>query len=602
MSQSLRLPGPLRAALRPLRGMPRCRLTGEPQRIAQEGAWAVPLKLRAQEATEFIPLESSWFLLVDFEYPLGQVRLYPASKSGITRTFPHQDLNRPQKDAKWRTGKLCLDSPVGRLGAVAAGPEPIGNPDGRVSWHMRRALAWLDAASAGKLLKDGDPFELPACPSAKAPGRVAHDESLGEFACWQNCDVDVGLVALVANHPQGSRAMWAASFRTFKGAVIRESWSGSTFASTGLGLWWRWPEPIVVPPWQMPVTWRGLGVAAQRQGLDYFGTMRRLLSRARRHDSQLLLIGFPIPKVYGQDSVEMHWQALTLPDTSIEAKPPRGFRKNNTGRSARLKRRLNSKKPVPYVSTKNWHPDRLQARGRYPASLRESRVAIIGVGALGSAVADLLARGGVKKLLFVDHDTLVAGNLVRHQLTFDDVGHKKVSAVAKRCRSVSPNCEVRVHDKRLPNRRDRLEDLLDEYEVVIDCTASDEVIHALSNGWWSIPRLFVSASVGYRARRVFLFVHHGNCFPKDSFAQQMEPLLREERREWAKDGELLEGAGCWSPLFPAQLDNIWLAAVSTAKAVKNGCESRPADRSLMVYEVADDGGFTGIRRLEEHEI
>ena len=83
------------------------------------------------------------------------------------------------------------------------------------------------------------------------------------------------------------------------------------------------------------------------------------------------------------------------------------------------------------------------------APISSMAVAILGVGALGSQVAALLARGGVRRFLLVDHDILTAGNRVRHELDLADVGRFKTSALADRLQRINPSCEVREQRQRL---------------------------------------------------------------------------------------------------------------------------------------------------------
>ena len=69
-------------------------------------------------------------------------------------------------------------------------------------------------------------------------------------------------------------------------------------------------------------------------------------------------------------------------------------------------------------------------------------VTIVGVGTLGSQVADLLAKAGVGRFTLIDADIVTHGNRVRNQLDLTDVGRAKVHAVAERLLSVNPWCTV----------------------------------------------------------------------------------------------------------------------------------------------------------------
>lgn len=62
--------------------------------------------------------------------------------------------------------------------------------------------------------------------------------------------------------------------------------------------------------------------------------------------------------------------------------------------------------------------------------LQNCRVAVVGVGAVGSRVADELARCGVGELVLIDGDTLDTYNIVRHVLGAGYVGRNKAEALA----------------------------------------------------------------------------------------------------------------------------------------------------------------------------
>jgi hypothetical protein len=70
--------------------------------------------------------------------------------------------------------------------------------------------------------------------------------------------------------------------------------------------------------------------------------------------------------------------------------------------------------------------------------LAPKKVGIVGVGALGSPVAALLARAGVGSFVLGDYDIFAAGNRVRHELDLADVGQGKVQALASRLHPINP--------------------------------------------------------------------------------------------------------------------------------------------------------------------
>lgn len=81
--------------------------------------------------------------------------------------------------------------------------------------------------------------------------------------------------------------------------------------------------------------------------------------------------------------------------------------------------------------------------------LAQRKVGIVGVGALGSQAADLLARAGVSDFLLVDADVLTPGNRIRHELDLADIGQAKTQAMAERIRRVNPWAVVATSESRI---------------------------------------------------------------------------------------------------------------------------------------------------------
>lgn len=80
--------------------------------------------------------------------------------------------------------------------------------------------------------------------------------------------------------------------------------------------------------------------------------------------------------------------------------------------------------------------------GEY-SKIRESTVAVIGVGGTGSMAADLFTRIGVKKLILVDRDYVSISNLHRQVLYDDlDVGEPKVECARRKLEKINPDVEV----------------------------------------------------------------------------------------------------------------------------------------------------------------
>jgi molybdopterin/thiamine biosynthesis adenylyltransferase len=244
--------------------------------------------------------------------------------------------------------------------------------------------------------------------------------------------------------------------------------------------------------------------------------------------------------------------------------------------------------------TDNWSGDRLQARGRLPRAVRDCNIAVIGAGALGSVISELLVRAGVNNIALLDDQVLESGNVNRHVATLLDVGMLKVHVIARRLREISPAARVVEFKGKLPSDAKDIQALLDGYDIIIDCTSSDVVLSALERAWWTIPRTFASFSLGFEGKRLFTYCVSGNRFSQVDFSRCVRPWLEHESTTWAANDEVFEGAGCWSPLFPARYDDVVLAAAVCVKELETAVARRPTESRFRVFaQSTSDDGFQG---------
>jgi molybdopterin-synthase adenylyltransferase len=116
------------------------------------------------------------------------------------------------------------------------------------------------------------------------------------------------------------------------------------------------------------------------------------------------------------------------------------------------------------------------------ARLREARVAIVGCGALGSAMASLLVRAGVGKLRIVDRDFVEASNLQR-QVLFDEADAKSVlpKAIAAEKHLRGANSDVAVEGVVADLTPENAEELLVGQSVILDGTDNFETRYLMND-------------------------------------------------------------------------------------------------------------------------
>lgn len=143
--------------------------------------------------------------------------------------------------------------------------------------------------------------------------------------------------------------------------------------------------------------------------------------------------------------------------------------------------------------------------------LAELKVGIIGLGSMGSKIALSLARSKVQKFVLVDDDFLKLENLVRHELTWAEVGLHKVEAIQNALNLTMPNIEVQTFSHRIAGQESPINSAkvlqsLSQCDLLIDATANPEVflhIAAIANAY-KIPmcwgEVFAGGYGGFIAR------------------------------------------------------------------------------------------------------
>ena len=82
------------------------------------------------------------------------------------------------------------------------------------------------------------------------------------------------------------------------------------------------------------------------------------------------------------------------------------------------------------------------------ARVQASSVMVLGLGGVGSSCAEALARGGVGRLILVDHDIVQPSNINRQALAFTStVGRKKTEVMRAMVADINPDAQVEIVDK-----------------------------------------------------------------------------------------------------------------------------------------------------------
>lgn len=215
------------------------------------------------------------------------------------------------------------------------------------------------------------------------------------------------------------------------------------------------------------------------------------------------------------------------------------------------------------------------------AFFRGKIVELWGCGALGSWLAEILARAGIEAITLRDPGYVTEGLLVRQNLTSNDVGRHKVDAIADRLLTINP--ELRVDP--IPRRCERaLQSSLDA-DVIIDATVNTAVstlIHQVQQaGQLEIPLVQIATDDQSATLGIVTVRHPGQDLTTNDLDESArlradtDPELARYRILWRQDSRppMVPTTGCSTPTFRGSSADL-MAISSTAVAVSGRLLSR----------------------------
>lgn len=104
--------------------------------------------------------------------------------------------------------------------------------------------------------------------------------------------------------------------------------------------------------------------------------------------------------------------------------------------------------------------------------LQDKSIAIFGIGAIGSVVADSLGKHGLKSIKLIDHDDIEPANTIRHRLGISSLGLNKAHAMSDCIKEHSLNSTKVFYYDNVYFTPQKIEKIINDVDLVIDCTAN----------------------------------------------------------------------------------------------------------------------------------
>ncbi len=226
--------------------------------------------------------------------------------------------------------------------------------------------------------------------------------------------------------------------------------------------------------------------------------------------------------------------------------------------------------------------------------LKRSRVAVFGVGGVGSFVVEGLARSGIGRFVLIDNDVICESNINRQlQATTKTIGRAKVDVMKERILDINPEAEVETHQLfYLPGTSDELLD--DHIDYIVDAidTVTAKVDLVMKAREMGIP-IICSMGTGNKFDPTKLCI-------TDISKTSIDPLARVMRKELRDRGikslkVLFSTEVPAAVLQPAEEEEDWKIEQDKCRI----CDSRHGKKEIVSVESSNQE--SGQDEVSNHE-
>lgn len=161
--------------------------------------------------------------------------------------------------------------------------------------------------------------------------------------------------------------------------------------------------------------------------------------------------------------------------------------------------------------------------------LHKSKVAIFGIGGVGSYVVEALSRAGVGNLVLIDNDVISVSNINRQiHANYDTVGNYKVDEMEKRIKQIYPECVVSAY--KVWYSKDCEDKIIDEsFDYIVDAVDNIQAkLEIIRNSNKSNVRVISAMGTGNKIDPTKFEV-------TDIYKTSVCPLAKVIRKELKKD-------------------------------------------------------------------
>lgn len=494
-----------------------------------------------------VAIEIQWGL----HFPYDEVEAF--SKDELLTGFPHQMAEN---------GKLCLERSIQDI-----------SDDSLLFRTVEGVENWLNAMATNTLFKEGDVYELPdfgyldRYRNEVVKDKLFYLEDERRYAQLLPHLNNIGRCKLVYSKMPNVLVPREFSVGSWTGEKINDiPFTLCSPDCKSVDAAWVLLSSIIVERYRPPKSWAELYALTDKYCIFEFRKLvRELWENAK--ETAYLLIGWPIPDKVGGDNKTIAWCACAFQGEGSVRKTRKidfrafGKHRSKAGDLWQLSEPGgNLDAQLHWMSCENISYRNYTSRWKLDDSIVNKNILLVGCGAIGSEVAEVLVRGGQKALCLIDKERVEFGNLCRHVASAALVGLYKTEALKWWLSLVNPmsrinSCPVAfIGDEEFIPKND-------EYDLLLDCTANDKIMRTLAKGSRNAGIPYVKFFINPTAEYLTMIIS-GTCIRGDEVLSKLLEVItlndNINASEYYGYGEGLSvmAPGCWHPTYPGRWVNI----------------------------------------------
>ncbi len=216
--------------------------------------------------------------------------------------------------------------------------------------------------------------------------------------------------------------------------------------------------------------------------------------------------------------------------------------------------------------------------------LKDKKITILGLGAIGSEVAVSLAKNGVGSFDIFDSDIFEIGNSIRHAANLFYIGEKKTDVLKQLIKKVNPNIIVNPYHGNILEDSGNLEKSLASSDLCIILTGEKDVDYLINDIYspkYAMPFIFSGVSIGAYSGGIEVVSKNSaclRCLDLQGLNKLPEPAGKFELDELSP-----EYGNCSGPALPGSEIDIKTVAMQVSRVVlqflmKSGSKNYPKNK------------------------